>query len=75
LVGCLPRLLAPGGIGVFELGAGQLSQVGTLAEAAGLHTLGVEPDLGGIPRALVLCRTADAGGFAKKLFGSTPMGS
>ena len=75
LTGCLPAMLAPGGAAVFELGEGQQDQVRALAEAAGLHYLGCEADLGGIARALRLCRRADAEAFEKKLFGSTAVGS
>jgi release factor glutamine methyltransferase len=71
----LPDLLAPGGVAVLELGAGQAGQVGALAEAAGLHYLGVKPDLAGIARAIALCRAADEKAKTKKLFGSTEMGS
>ncbi len=71
----LPSLLSPGGAAVFELGEGQGEAVRALAEAAGMHYLGVEADLSGIPRALKLCRKADAPAFEKKLFGSTAVGS
>lgn len=50
----LPRLLAPGGLAVLELGQGQAEAVGALARAAGLGVLGCRNDLGGIPRALLL---------------------
>jgi release factor glutamine methyltransferase len=50
----VPRLLAPGGTAVLELGAGQALAVGALARQAGLVSLGTRPDLGGIDRALVL---------------------
>ncbi len=75
LVACLPRILAPGGAAVFELGEGQLDSVRALAKAAGLHYLGCDADLAGIDRALRLCRKADADAFEKKLFGSTAVGS
>ncbi len=75
LMARLPALLAPGGAAVFEIGAGQGDSVAGLAEAAGLYTLGVEADLAGVARAVKLCRRADADGFEKKLFGSTPVGS
>ena len=52
----LPALLAPGGIAVLELGAGQASAVRTLAAARGLAIRAVADDLGGMPRALVLAR-------------------
>ena len=50
----LPALLAPGGVAVLELGIGQHKTVPALASAAGLLVLGLRPDLGGIPRALIL---------------------
>nr|WP_230975492.1 peptide chain release factor N(5)-glutamine methyltransferase [Acetobacter garciniae] len=56
---CLPSLLAPGGIGVFEIGIGQETALRDLARQAGLNVVAVQPDLGGIPRAVVL-RAADA---------------
>jgi release factor glutamine methyltransferase len=46
-------LLAPGGILVVELGAGQAEPVTRLIAAAGLAPLTVRPDLSGISRALV----------------------
>jgi release factor glutamine methyltransferase len=75
LVAILPALLAPGGAAILELGMGQLAAVRALAEQAELHYLGAEADLAGIARAIKLCRRADAGFWAKKLFGSTAMGS
>ena len=50
----LPALLAPGGVAVLELGIGQHQTVPALAVASGLRVLGLRPDLGGIPRALIL---------------------
>ncbi|MFT9256576.1 MAG: peptide chain release factor N(5)-glutamine methyltransferase [Acetobacter sp.] len=50
----LPSLLAPGGIGVFEIGIGQEPALRELAAQAGLSVVAVQPDLGGIPRAVVL---------------------
>ena len=55
IVADLPRLLAPGGHAVLELGIGQGSAVAALAAAVGL-TAGFRPDLGGIDRAIVLGR-------------------
>ena len=49
-----PRLLAPGGRLVLELGAGQGPAVSALASGAGLSVRGIRDDLGGVPRALVL---------------------
>nr|WP_149541202.1 peptide chain release factor N(5)-glutamine methyltransferase [Siccirubricoccus phaeus] len=54
LVAALPRLLAPGGEAVLELGAGQRPAVEALARTAGLASRGCHPDLGGIERALRL---------------------
>lgn len=51
----LPRLLAPGGVAVLELGIGQDTAVPDLAVAAGFHPE-LCRDLAGIPRALVLRR-------------------
>lgn len=50
----LPRLLAPGGRAVLELGLRQHAAVAALAEAAGLDALACRADLGGVARALVL---------------------
>ncbi len=52
----LPGLLAPGGIAVLELGAGQEAAVMALANQAGLTHIATRPDLAGIARALVLGR-------------------
>lgn len=53
--GC--RLLAPGGILVLELGAGQLDAVSSLSAAAGLMPVApCRTDLSGIPRALAVGR-------------------
>jgi release factor glutamine methyltransferase len=74
IVRALPALLASGGLAILELGAGQASPVRALAEAAGLHHIGVQADLAGIPRAVKLCRAIDAAAFEKKPFGSTAVG-
>lgn len=50
----LPRLLAPGGLAVLELGEGQGPAVAALARAQGLVVAGLKADLGGISRALML---------------------
>ena len=50
----LPRLLAPRGLAVLELGAGQQAAVEALGRAAGLTPEACSADLGGVPRALVL---------------------
>lgn len=54
LVAELPRLLAPGGAAVLELGIGQRAGVEALARAAGLRPAGCRADLGGVERALLL---------------------
>jgi release factor glutamine methyltransferase len=48
-----PALLAPNGVLVVELGAGQAEPVAALFAAAGLAPLPARPDLNGVPRALV----------------------
>lgn len=48
-----PGLLAPDGIVVVELGAGQAQPVANLFAAAGLAPAKPRPDLNGVPRALV----------------------
>ena len=50
----LPRLLAPGGRAVLELGQGQQPAVEALMRASGLRPAGCRADLGGVSRALVL---------------------
>lgn len=50
----LPRLLAPGGAAVLELGVGQAEAVAALAQATGLSVAGLRADLSGIPRAILL---------------------
>lgn len=52
LIPAIPALLAPGGVAILELGAGQSAAVTTLAEAAGLVVHAARFDLGGIARAL-----------------------
>jgi release factor glutamine methyltransferase len=49
----LPALLAPGGIVVFEIGAGQSPDVVALMRAGGLEFRGSRNDLGGHERALI----------------------
>ena len=49
-----PRLLAPGGVAIVEIGAGQDLEVAALARAAGARSVALRPDLGGIARAAVL---------------------
>ena len=50
----LARRLAPGGVGVLELGAGQEQAVVGLAVRAGLSHVTTRPDLAGIARAMVV---------------------
>ncbi len=54
IIADLPRLLAPRGVAVLELGTGQQAAVEALARAAGLPPEACRADLGGVPRALVL---------------------
>lgn len=49
----LPALLAPGGLVVFEIGAGQGPDVVALMQAGGLEFRGSRNDLGGHERALI----------------------
>ncbi len=69
ILGALPDLLAPGGIAILELGAGQEADVAALAQAAGLAPEPARPDLGGVARALPV-RLA----VAKKPFGRLSQG-
>ncbi len=50
----LGGLLAPDGLAVVELGAGQAGAVSALADSAGLNVAALRADLGGVARALVL---------------------
>jgi release factor glutamine methyltransferase len=54
IIADLPRLLAPHGVAVLELGAGQQAVVEALGLAAALKPEACSADLGGVPRALVL---------------------
>ncbi|MDO9710735.1 peptide chain release factor N(5)-glutamine methyltransferase [Paracraurococcus lichenis] len=54
IIADLPRLLAPGGRAVLELGQGQQPAVAAIAAAGRLRPLLCRADLGGVPRALVL---------------------
>lgn len=54
ILGDAPRLLAPGGVVVLELGIGQAHPVAAIGRAAGLVIRALRSDLSGIPRALVL---------------------
>lgn len=53
LIPQLRKLLAPGGVAIFEIGANQADAVGALARASGF-ACGLRHDLAGRPRALVL---------------------
>jgi len=48
----LPKLLKKGGRAILEIGAGQL--VEPIFQGSGLRLAGITPDLGGIPRAVML---------------------
>jgi release factor glutamine methyltransferase len=50
----LPGLLAPGGVGVLELGIGQAQAVAAIAESQGLAVTGLHDDLSGVARAIIL---------------------
>jgi release factor glutamine methyltransferase len=54
ILAALPRLLAPAGVAVLELGLGQPQSVAAIAQAAGLAIRALHADLGGTERALVL---------------------
>ncbi|MCW8086991.1 peptide chain release factor N(5)-glutamine methyltransferase [Sabulicella glaciei] len=56
----LPRLLAPGGVAVLEVGIGQAGPVRSLGEGEGLVFLAGEADLGGIPRAVAFKAIGEA---------------
>lgn len=59
VLAALPRLLAPGGIAVLELGAGQAGAVAALARAAGFGPPVLSHDLAGIARAAALPAPCD----------------
>lgn len=65
LIADLPRLLAPGGIAVFEAGIGQAEGIMRLADAQGLDAAS-HADLAGVPRAIVM---SAAGSKPEKPFG------
>ena len=52
IMAALPGLLAPGGLAILELGAGQAMDVATIAQECGLRPQPPRRDLGGIERAL-----------------------
>lgn len=60
----LPRILAPGGYALIELGQGQAAAVSGLAAGAGLQVVGVRTDLGGAERAMILNLSEKAVGGA-----------
>ncbi|MEJ1977383.1 MAG: peptide chain release factor N(5)-glutamine methyltransferase [Acetobacteraceae bacterium] len=64
ILAALPDLLAPGGVAILELGAGQEADVADLARSGGLAPGTARADLEGIPRALPVRLAA-----AKKPFG------
>ena len=53
LIPCLPTLLAPHGVAVLEIGAGQADSVEAIASSAGFASV-LHRDLAGRPRALAL---------------------
>lgn len=53
----LAAVLAPQGLAILEVGAGQAEAVNAILRAYGLEIRAVAPDLAGIPRALVAGRT------------------
>ena len=63
ILAALPRLLAPGGVAVLEIGAGQAEAVAALAGRA----VAFRADLGGVPRAMVVAEP-------EKMFGRTAPG-
>jgi release factor glutamine methyltransferase len=58
LAAAIPALLAPDGIAVVELGAGQAEPVTALFTGAGLAPSPPQPDLNGVPRALTARKRA-----------------
>jgi release factor glutamine methyltransferase len=48
------RMLAPQGVAVFEIGAGQAGAVATLMAAAGLRLVAIRSDLAGVERCVVV---------------------
>lgn len=54
LIPALPRLLAPNGLAVLEIGIGQSHAVTRIATRASLTVRDIRADLGKIPRALIL---------------------
>ena len=58
IIADLPRMLAPGGVAILELGQGQAAPVAALAAGAGLAGAQTRADLGGIARALLVRSSA-----------------
>ena len=56
ILAALPLVLAPGGLAVLELGAGQCAAVAALAASAGFARVSFRRDLAGIERALLIER-------------------
>lgn len=56
LAAALPGLLAPSGVAILEIGAGQQRDVAAIMTTAGLDALGSRRDLGGHERALLFTR-------------------
>jgi release factor glutamine methyltransferase len=52
LIPAIPRLLAPDGLAVLEVGIGQADSVCAIGVASGLNLVGRRSDLGGVERAL-----------------------
>jgi len=48
------QVLAPGGVVLFEMGAGQDQAIGPLARAQGFETAGLRADITGVPRVAIL---------------------
>lgn len=71
LIPAVTPLLAPGGLCVLEVGAGQAEKVAALGTAAGLDRVGTRADLGGVVRAVLL----EAGSGAQKTFGTSAVRS
>lgn len=68
LMPAMASLLAPGGLCVLEVGAGQAQDVAALGAEAGLARVGTRADLGGVVRAVLLEAKA---GTTQKTFGTS----
>ena len=60
----LPRLLAPGGIALLEVGQGQAETVGAMTQAWELGPAWVHRDLGGVARVIAVCSAKKQVGIA-----------